>query len=185
MKLSHVFVPIALWMSWAASAAPNAQLQLPDFDSLASKASETVSITLDSALLGVAADFLDSNNPEDAAAKDLIRSIKGIYVKSYTFDADFAYPVADIESVRRQLAAPGWQQLVQVRSKKEQANVDIYISLDQNKPNGIAIIASEPRQFTIVNIVGAIDLRKLHQLEGRFGVPKLQLDETQDGAKAP
>jgi hypothetical protein len=170
-------------MSWAASAAPNAQLKLPDFDSLASKASETVSITLDSALLGVAADFLDSNNQEDAAAKDLIRSIKGIYVKSYTFDEDFAYPIADIESVRRQLAAPGWQQLVQVHSKKEQAKVDIYISVDRNKPNGVAIIASEPRQFTIVNIVGAIDLQKLHRLEGRFGVPKLQLDESQDSAK--
>ena len=41
---------------------------------------------------------------------------------------------------------------------------------------GLAIIASEPRQFTIVNIVGAVDVEKLHQLEGRFGVPKLELE---------
>ena len=41
---------------------------------------------------------------------------------------------------------------------------------------GLALIASEPRQFTIVNIVGAIDLDKLHKLEGQFGVPKLDLD---------
>jgi len=38
------------------------------------------------------------------------------------------------------------------------------------------LIASEPRQFTIVNIVGAIDLDKLHKLEGQFGVPKLDVD---------
>jgi hypothetical protein len=38
---------------------------------------------------------------------------------------------------------------------------------------GLAVIATEPRQLTIVNIVGAIDLDKLHRLEGRLGVPKL------------
>ncbi len=38
---------------------------------------------------------------------------------------------------------------------------------------GLAIIATEPRQFTVVNIVGSIDLDKLHKLEGRFGIPKL------------
>jgi len=27
-----------------------------------------------------------------------------------------------------------------------------------------------------VNIVGAVDVEKLHQLEGRFGVPKLELE---------
>jgi hypothetical protein len=41
-----------------------------------------------------------------------------------------------------------------------------------NQAIGLALIASEPRQFTLVNIVGAIDLDKLHRLEGQFGVPK-------------
>jgi hypothetical protein len=41
---------------------------------------------------------------------------------------------------------------------------------------GLALIASEPREFTIVNIVGSIDLAKLHKLEGQFGVPKLELE---------
>jgi hypothetical protein len=40
----------------------------------------------------------------------------------------------------------------------------------------MALVASEPRQFTIVNIVGSIDLKKLHQLEGRLGVPNLDID---------
>jgi hypothetical protein len=39
------------------------------------------------------------------------------------------------------------------------------------------IIASEPREFTVVNIVGSIDLQKLRRLEGRFGIPKLQLEQ--------
>ena len=48
--------------------------------------------------------------------------------------------------------------------------------VDHDQAVGLAIIASEPRQFTIVNIVGAIDLDKLHRLEGQFGVPKLDID---------
>jgi hypothetical protein len=168
---------LAALVATAVAATSDAQLKLPNFDSLADKASDSVSITLDSALLGLAANFLDSSKPEDAAAKELIGGLKGIYVKSYTFDKDFAYPTSDVEMVRKQLTAPTWQRLVGVRSHKEQANVDIFVSINQGRANGLAIIASEPREFTIVNIVGSIDLQKLHQLEGKFGIPKLQLEE--------
>jgi hypothetical protein len=65
---------------------------------------------------------------------------------------------------------------VETRSRKTHANVDIYVMLDKNQAIGLAVIASEPRQFTIVNIVGAIDLDKLHKLEGQLGVPKLDID---------
>ena len=161
----------------AAALAADGQLKLPNFEGLADKASESVSITLDPALLGLAARFLDPADPQDAAAKAAIQGIKGIYVRSYKFDEDFAYPKSDVELVRKQLGAPGWQQLVQVRSRKEQQKVDIYILVEQERANGLAIIASQPREFTIVNIVGSVDMRKLHELEGQFGIPKLELEE--------
>lgn len=65
---------------------------------------------------------------------------------------------------------------METRSRKTQADVDIYIMVENNRAIGLALIASEPRQITIVNIVGAIDLDKLHKLEGQFGVPKLDVD---------
>ncbi len=164
-----IFVGWALLLVSAVLAAPDAALKLPSFDALASKASHTVAVTLDSKLLGFAAAFLDPSNPQDAAARELISGLKGIYVRSYEFDGDFAYPRAEIDSVRRQLA--GWQQVVSVRGRKDDDNVDIYMSVDQGKANGLVIIASEPREFTIVNIVGSIDLEKLRRLQGKFGVP--------------
>ena len=104
------------------------------------------------------------------------KGLRGIYVRSYTFDKDSAYQQTDIDAVRAQLAAPGWNRLVETHSRKTRANVDIYIMIDNNRAIGLALIASEPRQFTIVNIIGAIDLDKLHKLEGQFGVPKLDID---------
>lgn len=164
---------LAPGLAWGAS---GPKLIIPSFAGLAQKASESVTITLDPALLGMAARFLDSNDPQDAATKDILKGLQGIYVRSYTFDHDSAYSQADIEGVRSQLAAPGWNRLLETRSRKTHADVDIYIMVDQGKAVGLAIIASEPREFTIVNIVGAIDLDKLHKLEGQFGVPKLDID---------
>lgn len=168
-----------------ALAAPPAQLVLPEFPELSARATESVNISLDPSLLSLAAGFLDSSDPGDAATKDLIGGLKGIYVRSYTFDQDFAYPLAQVDLVRKQLAAPAWQRLVEVNSAREHTHVDIYVAVDRGVANGLAIIASEPREFTIVNIVGAIDLAKLHRLEGKFGIPKLALPEGSDGGKQP
>jgi Domain of unknown function (DUF4252) len=171
--LSVIFALLAPALAWAV---PTPKLQIPEFLGLAQKATESVTITLDPAMLGMAARFLDSNDPQDAATKEVIKGLQGIYVRSYTFDKDGAYQAADIDAVRRQLSAPGWNRLVETHSRKTGANVDIYIMIDNNRAVGLALIASEPRQFTIVNIVGAIDLDKLHKLEGQFGVPKLDID---------
>jgi hypothetical protein len=150
-------------------------LRLPNFDSFSAKAVQRVDISLDTSLLGLAAGFLDSTNPDDAAAKEVINGLKGVYVRSYTFNRDFVYPEADVDSVRQQLSEPGWQRLVSVRDSPEHNNVDIYICVDRGQAKGLAIIASEPREFTIVNIVGAIDLQKLHRLQGKLGIPQMQL----------
>ena len=66
----------------ASALAADGQLKLPEFEGLADKASEVVTITLDPALLGLAARFLDPAKPEDSAAREAIAGIKGIYVRS-------------------------------------------------------------------------------------------------------
>ena len=42
---------------------------------------------------------------------------------------------------------------------------------------GLAVISAEPKEFTVVNIVGPVNLEKLSKLEGQFGVPDLGLDQ--------
>src|ERR1700690_77238 len=165
-------------LAWAA---PDTKLLMPRVSGLAQKGSESVTIALDPTLLSMAARFLDGNDPQDAATKEIIKGLRGIYVRSYTFDKNAENAQPDIAPVRSQRSAPGWNRLVQTHSRKTRADVDIYIMLDHDQAVGLALIASEPRQFTIVNIIGAIDLDKLHKLEGQFGVPKLDID----GSKTP
>ena len=97
-------------------------------------------------------------------------------------------PEAEIAGVRRQLSTPGWNQIVEARSGKENTQVDVYMLVEGGKAQGLAIIATEPREFVIVNIVGSIELEKLHELEGNFGVPELEIEtgkKTPDKAPAP
>jgi len=174
-RLTACFLAAMLW-SVSAHAAPDARLVLPDFAELEKKATDSVAITLDSSLLQLASGFMNSSDPKDAATQQIIKGLRGIYVRSFTFDHDFVYQASDIEAVRKQLEAPGWNRLVQTRSKKTHEDVDIYVMVENQQAIGLALISSEPRELTIVNIVGAIDLDKLRKLEGQFGVPKLDLD---------
>jgi hypothetical protein len=62
-----------------------------------------------------------------------------------------------------------------VRSTRDHQNIEVYTMLVGEKIGGIAVIATEPTQLTVVNIVGQIDLEKLSALEGNFGIPKLKI----------
>ena len=184
MNARVVLTLVALLSAGPAWAQSKGQLRIPEFSALADKASETVTVTLDANLLGMAARFLSNEDPEQAKAKKLVSSLTGIYVRHYTFDSDYAYPKGDIDGVRRQLNAPGWSRIVGAISKKENTTVDVFVLIDGEKAQGLAIIASEPREFTIVNIVGNIDLEQLHDLEGNFGVPDLEIDTGKKPAPA-
>jgi hypothetical protein len=84
----------ALLLTGPAFAQSKGQLQLPDFTALDDKASESVTVKLDSNLLGLASQWLNSKDPEEAKAKKLVSSLTGIQVRHFTFDTDYAYPKA-------------------------------------------------------------------------------------------
>jgi hypothetical protein len=112
IRAGHFALACLLLPGWGA--AHDATLILPDFSSLAGKATESVNVSLNPWLLRIAAACVDANDPDGAATKKLLSGIKSIEVRNYTFATDFAYSAADIDAVRRQLAGPGWSQLAQV-----------------------------------------------------------------------
>ena len=157
------------------AAAQNPQLDLPDFRSLARNASDSVNISLGPWLLHFAGSLVSDKDPDSASEKQLLTGIDSIQVRSYEFSSDSAYSAADLETVRRQLEAPGWTPLVQSRDQQKGERVDIYVMRDADHTKGFALIASEPRQVTIVNITGSIDLAKLPAIERQLHLPALKL----------
>jgi len=145
-------------------------LKLPAFTQLRSHATESVDISLGPLPLKLAGWFAGhaDHDPDSAGVAALLNGLHALHVRHYEFASDFAYPQADIDAVRSQLASSGWSQLVQVRNPSRNENVDIYLAIDKDRITGIAIVASEPREFTIVNAVGSLDPAQVDKLRRHF-----------------
>jgi hypothetical protein len=150
------------------------KLQMDQLDLLANKASETVDVKLDERLMSMTAKWFSGK--DDADIKEVLKGIKGIYVKSFTFEKEGEYTQAEVESVMSQLRGGTWSKVVSVKSKKDGENVEVYLNMLGDQITGLAVLSIEPKEFTVVNIVGPIDLEKLTKLEGQFGVPELGIE---------
>jgi hypothetical protein len=159
-----------------ASCAVQAQvLTIPKaLDKLAAKADEVVDVNLDPAMMGLASKFMSDKDPDEAKAKKMITGFKGIFVRSYEFAKEGEYAEADIEPLRTQLRAPDWSCVVNVQSRKSRENAQVCFHRGPNNTyDGLAVVAAEPKQLTIVSISGVIDPEQIGALEGQFGIPKI------------
>src|ERR1051325_9289996 len=92
------FAPALLFVVTAhvVTTAQTAKLQL---DVLANRASETVDVKLDEHLMQTTAKFFSGKDNDDAEIRDLIKNVKGIYVKSFSFEKENENTAAEVESV--------------------------------------------------------------------------------------
>lgn len=146
----------------------------PGVEKLSAKAKETVEVTMDGPMLKWASKFLSAEDPEEKKAAELVKNLKGIYVHSYEFSDEGAYSAAEVEALRSNFRSPEWSRVVGVRSEHDGENVDVFFRLENEEMAGIVIIAAEPKELTVVNIVGPLQVDQLADLGGEFGIPKLK-----------
>jgi hypothetical protein len=164
---------LALVCAAAPAYAQNARLQIDHIDRLFPEAVETIDVRIDSGLLLMASKFLRSDKADEAAVKEIVKGLKGVYVKGVEFDKEGAYAESDVEAVRRQLAAPGWDRVVGVRSKRDGDNVEVFLMISNDAViEGVGVLIANPKQIMVVNVVGQIDPEKINNLRGQFGIPK-------------
>lgn len=179
MRKACTRIVLSLTLCVAFSATARAQdtkdMKLPPgVEKLAAKAKETVEVNMDGPMLHWASKFLSTEDPEEKKAAKLVENLKGIYVRSYEFSEEGAYNAAEVEELRAQFRSPEWSRVVGVRSEHDGDNVDIFFRLENEKMAGIVIIAAEPMELTVVNIVGPLEVDQLSDLGGEFGIPRLK-----------
>lgn len=164
--------------------APLGWAQSPGFDfdwsKLAPKSIETVEVNLDRPMLELAGKFLkfQSKNSEEAAIKDLLQNLKGVYVRSFRFANPGEYSLADVDKFRSQFNGGGWNKIVDVRSSRTSGeNAGVYIKASGDEIQGIVVIAAEPKELTVVNILGNIRPEQIQELGGKFGIPEIGLPD--------
>lgn len=183
-KTSLKFASLAALVVFAATSASaqNPRIQITQLDVLAAKASQTVDVNIDEGLMQIAKNFLSNKDADEVKVKELVNGLKGIYVKSFEFETENQFSDADLESIRAQLRNSAWNRIVNVSSKKE-GSVEVYVMHSGSQISGLALLAVDPKEVTVVNIIGPVDLEKLSELEGQFGIPELRIEHSKTKRK--
>jgi hypothetical protein len=152
------------------------RLRLDSLERLAPKAAESVNIEIDGFLIKFAGSILSDKDEEERAVKELVEGLRGVYVRSYEFKSSGEFSEGDVAQLREQLRAPGWSRVLDVKSRGlDFGDAEVYVATAGGRVEGFALLVVEPRELTVVNIVGSIDLDKLRQLGDRLNLPRIRV----------
>jgi hypothetical protein len=179
---------LAFVLGAAALAAPalaqNSPLPLPPpvEKELAARASNVTEVTLGKNMLAFAARFMNGKDKDEAATRQLIEGLEGIYVREYTFDKEGEFSMEEIDKLRGYFETSEWSPLVREREKKNAESTDVMVKLVNGESHGMFILTVEPKELTIVLILGPIRMDELGKLKGIGGLGAL--GNVEKGAKS-
>ena len=128
-----------------------------NLDAVAARAKQKAEVTLEGPLLEMAM----KNAPDKL--KDKLGAVTRVVVRHYEFDQVGQYSDSDLDSVRKVVSiGTDWTRAVNVKEEKE--SVEIYMQSQGGKTTGFLLIAAEPKELTVVQVAGSIDLASLKEV---------------------
>jgi hypothetical protein len=137
---------------------------------LAARASNVTEVTMGKNMLAFAAKFMNGKDKDEAATQQLIEGLDGIYVRSYEFDKEGQYSMEEIEKLRQAFETSEWTPMVRERERKTGETTDVMVKLVNGEAHGLFILTVEPKELTIVLILGPIRMEDLGKLKGIGGL---------------
>jgi hypothetical protein len=148
---------------------------------LAQKASNVTEVTLGKNMLAFASKFMNGKDDDEAATRKLIDGLEGIYVRDYEFDKEGQYSMEDIDKLRKYFETSEWTPIVRERERKTGETTDVMVKLVNGESHGMFILTAEPKELSIVLILGPVrmeDLGKLKHIGGLGGLGDIAKDAT-------
>ncbi len=140
---------------------------------LAARASNVTEVTLGKNMLGFAAKFMNGKDQDEAATRKLIENLDGIYVREYEFDKEGQYSIEEIEKLRAYFETSEWTPIVHSRERKSGETTDVLLKLVNGETRGMFILSVEPKELSIVLILGPVRMEDLGRLKGIGGLGAL------------
>lgn len=181
MKIQMATLVLAAAAMAAPALAQNSPLPLPApvEKELAARASDVTEVTLGKNMLAFAAKFMHDKDDENDNVRQLIEGLDGIYVRDYQFDKEGEYSVDQLDQLRKSFGTPEWQPIVHEHERKSGGTTDVLMKVVNGENKGMFILSAEPRDLTIVLILGPIrpeDLGKLHGIAGLGALADVEKD---------
>ena len=163
--------------------AQDARLNFEKLNGLETRARDVVEVNIDGKLLDLAKRVTTKVKDTDAKkVAQAISGLKGIYVRVYRFENENEYNMGDIDQIRSQLNAPGWERVANVRSKKNNQKVDVFTMFAGDIMSGVAVVITEAKSIALVNMIGPIDIELLVELSGKMNIPKIDIERDNAGS---
>lgn len=176
--LLHAVLPLLLLVAAVAANAQDARLRFENLNKLEDKAADVVEVNIDGKLLETAKRAMTKVSDADTRkVAQAISGLKGIYVRVYNFDKENDYNVGDVDQIRAQMQKPGWEKLVNVRSKKNNQKIDVFTMFAGDLVSGVAVVVSDAKSIALVNVIGSIDIDTLVELSGKMNIPKIDIEK--------
>ncbi len=170
---------ITLILGAAALAAPalaqTAQLPPPPpiEKELAARASNVTEVTLGKNMLAFASKFMNGKDKDEAATRQLIDGLDGIYVRDYEFEKEGQFSMDEVDQLRKYFETSDWSPMVHERERKSGEATDVMVKLVNGESHGMFILTVEPKELTIVQILGPIRMEDLGMLKHIGGLGSL------------
>ena len=121
--------------------------------------------------------FKQTVNPGDVHEPAIIlvvpqtkASLEGVYRRTYRFGRNTPEP-SDIEPIYQQLADDGWVPLIETQDRRKPESVSVYSYYENEEVAGVAVVSTDPKEVTVVKILGPIDLKSLSEIGDGMGLP--------------
>ena len=175
MRNRIVFIALAAAVLALPALAQTDQLPAPPpiEKELAARASDVTEVTLGKNMLAFAAKFMNGKDKDEAATRQLIEGLEGIYVREYEFDKEGQFSMEEIEQLRKYFETSEWSPIVRERERKTGETTDVMVKLVNGETRGMFILEVEPKELTIVLILGPIRMDDLGKLKGLAGLGAL------------
>jgi hypothetical protein len=154
-------------------------LQIKLLDELKAKASEVVDLNFNKDMLKLGASFLGSGKQDDPKIKKLVAGLDSFLIKSFEFDKEGAYSKSDLEDLIHQMGRPGWNLIISTDEKKSRETTRIWIKASTpQEVGGMRLLSAEPKELTIIESIGRINLDDLKDLASMGGVRDVTIDHS-------
>jgi hypothetical protein len=169
MKFKLLLMSLAAMLALPVMAQEDALKDFPgyvDFGELNAIFGEpTVQIAVGESLLGLVGALSASQDPE---AAELFKRLNGVRVNVFETSQMADGAVDYVKDVSSQLSNLGWESVVTVNSADEQ--VRIFMKMDNDRVEGITVMAVEENEAVFVNVIGSINPAELGKVMENFDI---------------
>ena len=142
--------------------AQDPKLQVNSLDHLATRAVESIEVSLNETQLQFVRKLARLDRYDRTRAENQLARFNSVYVRMFQFAGDGEYGEADVEPIRAQLRASGWERF-RGEVRNDGRNHDTFVMLRNGEIVGYAAIYSDERKLCVVNVTGQMNQEDIRE----------------------